>query len=234
MMNLVDEISSLLREHDISLASGYQRALDVLREEDFTANSDVMLGVNEAMFRHPGALLHRLERHSRNETEGARLIAYVAEHHAEGPLREDLLKHAQDEFRHGRMLGALVDRLSGVEGASPHVEREEHAENAVGFDGNVVGFLCATHVAEIRTFSLLEQYLLLSPRLPNTTGSKVVACFEAIHRDEVRHLVYTARHLNEWMRTNEQPGLILVNYLQSYSRDSWREISEMAGYLARN
>jgi hypothetical protein len=234
MLNLVDTISSLLREHDVGMAGSYRRALDVLGQEVFAANSDAMRGVNEATFRHQGALLHRLERHSKNETAGAQLIAYVAQTHARDSLREDLLKHAQDEFRHGRMLGALVDRLSGMEESSPHVERVEIPENNAGFDGDVINFICATHVAEIRTFSMLEQYIVLARMLPSHVAPKMLACFEAIHRDEVRHLTYTARHLNAWMQSDERPGTLLIEYMRTYSRASWQEIAEMAGYLARH
>jgi hypothetical protein len=84
--------------------------------------------------------------------------------------------------------------------------RARAAAEIGGYDGQLMNFYCATHVAEIRNLFVLTQYLELVRERPQLAPFRLEALFTQILADEQRHVDYTRIRLEPWLE--EAPGAV--------------------------
>ncbi|CAM2070272.1 hypothetical protein SCOR_33175 [Sulfidibacter corallicola] len=232
-MNLPHSMLELLEQQEIGLHPIYAARVTGLQERNFVTNSKVMRAMNEAMFADNRALAFRLKRHSEHETLGARFIEAIATEHADGQLQEDLLAHAADEYRHGRMFKTIYKEVAATTMTDDFDDHRETVENELAaFDGALVSFLFASHTAEIRNYYLLHQYLELITGVDKPYRHRLEAVLHQVMGDEIRHVVYTARYVNELLAEDPSRAILLDGYLAEYSRMSWQEMALIASYFA--
>lgn len=162
--------------------------------------------LNASVFDQPEALAARLMTHSVNEAVGAAVLACVAKYHSGTADSRKLARHGRDEARHSKMLAlASATMLPGLSTHKPHVRARAAAEIR-GYDGRLMEFYCATHVAEIRNLFVLRQYLDLVEERSQLTRFGLDALFTSILADEQRHVDYTRIAIEPWLET--APGAV--------------------------
>jgi hypothetical protein len=146
------------------------------------------------------------------EAYGARDLAHAASLMRDPWLRRQLLRHAQDEVRHARILdeGAARPAVRGV-GAS--VLGGDPAE--AGLDLEQLGevrFLAFVHLAEKRA---VEEFTMHRAAL----GAEG-AHFDGILDDEKRHVAWTGHALERFRK--EGRGAEVDEALRALARERWR------------
>jgi hypothetical protein len=185
-------------------------------------------GVVHTVLQDRRLLAIRFARHAGNETQGAGMIATVGEGLPAGRLREDLLAHALDEARHGRMFQALA-RQANERRARPILRAMPRSDaSGEAFDGDVAAFLAATHVAELRNLHLLDLYLTAPVRLAGGFDAKVRAVLGRVQADEHRHVSYTWRHVQGFLAEGRLTNDYMEACFAEFERLAWWEIASIA------
>jgi len=155
------------------------------------------------------ALLHRfLLNHAESERAGAHVISAVARRREAAPFRAVMLAHAEDEDRHDRMLAALADLVAGRSGdteARPD-HSQENADFLETYTGDLAGFICDLHVAEIRSHYFLTAYSQAAAASRAPYAGRIKACFDDILLDEENHISYTAALIGRWSAAGRDLG----------------------------
>lgn len=176
--------------------------------------SDVMRDHNARVFDEPSLLAERLLSHSVNEAVGAAVLSSVARYHSGSDDGRMLLQHARDEARHSKMLGrassSIVPRL-----ASRDRDTRARAKTEIEhYDGRLMSFYCATHVAEVRNLFVLAQYLELVEQRPAVAAYGLSKLFGEILRDEQGHVAYTGAIITPWLERSEEAIATFIQYAE--------------------
>lgn len=184
---------------------------------------------NQRVFGESESLAARLLVHSVNEAVGAAVLRRVAKYHAGTDDSVLLGRHARDEARHSKMLAQASARLlPGVTTSRTHV-RERALSEIDGYDGALMHFYCATHVAEIRNLFVLDQYIGLALMSPDLASHNIADLFASIRADEARHVAYTRRKIEPWLEAERQSADIFKRYAEIHKGlvlDPIRELQE--------
>jgi hypothetical protein len=229
----ISDIPPLLVGEGCDLTAAYERCLAIVDDGPFIPNSNLMADLSGEMFRCPAVLARRLQRMSEHETSGARIIERVATGYADGQLRSQLLAHAEDEYRHGRMLGGFSAKVAGeADMRAPVVESLSTEEHAAQFNGNLQQFLLATHIAELRNLALLSQYRAASAIASENLRAPLLSLFTAISKDEARHVAYTGLLVNDIVARDVSWERMFREYVAVYDRQGWAEVEMIASLFA--
>lgn len=225
-------VSSWMSAADTVPTAAYLRCLELLDDHAFVPNSRLMGDISDAMFASNTVLAQRLSRMSAHESAGAKIIERVANDHAPVSLRSLLLAHARDEYRHGRMLAGFCGKLSQRGGVAVHVPELSTLDHEHAFNGDLVNFLFATHVAELRNLAVILQYSrAIAGAAPSVQGA-LRRLIEVLAADEQRHVIYTAVLCNSLVRESEPNERMFGHYVDLYDGEGWSEVSAVAALLA--
>ena len=164
----------------------------------------------EQVWSDPERTILTLESFSHTENDGAVDIARAAERTSDPWLKEHLLRHAEDERRHGELFTGLGRSLRERHPEVPAVDESTPFDLASGKPGDEVNahgflsggryeefgdveFVAMLHVAEKRAASLFQTQHDLTPHLP-----EVREVFASILKDEQYHVSYTKTALARW------------------------------------
>jgi len=186
---------------------------------------------------HP-ALLHRnCRRHSVSELATAKTLRAIAATLKPTKLRDALLKHAQDEYRHARIFRGLARYLGKLTEQTDVTDYQWILDNDAYFvahyNGDVTNFICDLFAGEFRTYRFLTTYVAALSDKTGNYAPKLRNAFIAVLDDEHRHLAYTAHYLNDWMRSGIQLKDSLVRGFRAYDQNSWIEVSATAEFFCK-
>jgi hypothetical protein len=184
---------------------------------------------NEQVFDQVEGLAARLLVHSVNEAVGAAVLGRVAKHHSGSGDSRLLTRHARDEARHSKLLAqASAAMLPGLSARRSHVRARAAAEIG-GYDGQLMNFYCATHVAEIRNLFVLDQYVGLVRAREQLAQFALEPLFLSILADEQRHVDYTRRIIEPWLESSPRSVATFIRYAEIHKElvlDPVREMQE--------
>ncbi len=166
----------------------------------------------------PVRTVRTLESFAQTETDGGHDIHAAADQVTDANLKKHLLRHAEDELRHGLMFrqraAALRAELGVARTTEAELERpfdltrghEEVEQDSHGFmraslfdEMGVIAYLAMLHVAEKKATVLFRVHRDLTKDDPETN-----AIFEEILRDEKYHVAYTGSFLEDWRKAGKQ------------------------------
>lgn len=162
----------------------------------------------------------------------AKIIERVAKNHAPVSLRSLLLAHARDEYRHGRMLAGFCGKLSQRGGVAVCVSELSTRDHEDAFNGDLVNFLFATHVAELRNLAVILQYSRAITAAAPSVQDALRRLIEVLAADEQRHVIYTAVLCNSLVQEFEPNERMFGHYVDLYDGEGWSEVSAVAALLA--
>lgn len=237
MTRFFDEVIDIVKLKSDYLSPVYYDVLQSSELAYFTPAQSVSLEMSRTIFRNSDLLNYRLQRHSFTETLGSKTIKAQALKPQFGPLRDALLDHAKDEARHGRMFGALHQKIFGSKSRKYDFSKIEKANDEQVADENisVVGFMFDTHVAEVRTLAMLKNYETVIDELEDKkwkTAAK--ALIAKIQADENNHISYTGAYVSKIIDETPELAKKLTNSFLNYSKMGWADIADMSRFLAIN
>jgi rubrerythrin len=166
-----------------------------------------------AVWADPVRAVRTLESFAATESDGGRDILAAAKRVGDPDLRENLLRHAEDEVRHAELFQRRAVEMRAAHGIPAHSERAfdrmydlsrgrpAHEVNAHGFftaglcdELGEVAYVAMLHVAELRAQSFFLRQRDLSP------DRETRAIFEEILKDEKFHAAYTGNFLKRWRK----------------------------------
>lgn len=166
----------------------------------FEPRAAKILTTLSAGFDDPACLSRFLMIHAESERAGAHVIGAVARRPEAEAVRAVMLAHADDEDRHDRMLAALADFVQGRR-SEPSPRPDHSSDNEAflsAYNGDLAGFVCDLHMAEIRSYYFLAAYSQAALASSADYAPKIKACFDEIILDEFNHIAYTAKLLGRW------------------------------------
>lgn len=169
---------------------------------------------NGRIFDQTESLAARLLVHSVNEAVGAAVLGRVARHHSGTQDCRLLARHARDEARHSKMLAQASAAIHPELSTNRSHVRARAASEIGGYDGCLMNFYCATHVAEIRNLFVLDQYLELVRARPQLAVYSLERLFKSILADEERHVDYTRRIIEPWLEDGQQSVATFIRYAE--------------------
>lgn len=205
-----------MRVDDLDDRSAYDTCFTLAERAIRDEASDVVRDYNGRVFDHFEGLAGRLMLHAINEAVGAAVLSRVARFHSGTEHHRRLASHARDEARHAKLLAEASARiLPGLSRRKSHV-LERASREIDGYDGQLMHFYCATHVAEIRNLFVLGQYVGLVRERPVLQGLGLDDLFTAILEDEKRHVDYTRVIIEPWLSSSDRARETFLEYVDMH------------------
>lgn len=209
----------LLKERDIFFPTRIGAALTNGLQEVFEPRAQNIRDVISRGFDKPIVLNKFLSIHAESERSGAEIIRKIAYSPSAEPVRRVMLAHAIDEDRHDRMLSGLSDyvlKRSGMKQLRPD-HSTDNAQFLAAYGGDLAGFICDTHIAEIRSHYFLDAYVLAAEASSAWYAPKIKKSFRDILLDEKNHISYTGALISRWSKERLDLEAICGASLQLYS-----------------
>lgn len=159
----------------------------------------------------PGWLAHVILANAEAESHGsARLIKLWERVDYNHVAEREIMIHGRDESRHSRVFLDLVERafhdlvrpgvVDELRATLPDIRGKTHVKADSRLDeADLIDALVQMNIAEIRTRIHLELFAPLIYRsTPAYDRPRVARVMRALGRDEVRHIGYTARLMEQW------------------------------------
>ena len=117
----------------------------------------------------------------------------------DGEHKKLLLRHAEDEVRHGNAFAVYGNKPAPERDGAPECapSRETYAAYAKWVNGDFDAFIAILHVLELRTALILAHWFQLLESFPDDEHDAIRDMLTRIARDEVFHLTYTIQILHE-------------------------------------
>ena len=160
----------------------------------------------------------------------------MADRYAPPDLQRKMKRHVGEELKHSKQFGELVP-ITGYRMEEVADNKPELIEEVLEFDDDLHAFICRVHSIEIRSWTVLRIYQqVLNERQFGEVADRALPVLDDIMQDEINHVVYTGQQLDEWLRSNEKPGLpdTLEECFAHTNRETWQDMSSMVAYLAKN
>lgn len=186
---LVADLRANQRAADARSSGAYEELLGIVALPFDQAEEQVVGVMRDFIVRHDNALAELWASHARNEYVGATAISAGLLPLAPIELYRSVERHVRDEFRHSRYFRALAKLETGVWPEFHCGQLRARALAEASGANNLLEFLIATNVAEIRTYYLLRAYIAVAPRHMRTRHGRTV--LERILLDEMSHIAYT-------------------------------------------
>jgi hypothetical protein len=228
-----NEVRASYESHGIALDPRYSRSIEGLWTRLPEGALRSVVGVNRAMFAHAGVLYQRLCSISREEACGASLLQWASQR-ASADILDLLIGHARDETRHSKIYLAACDLVRPeAKMARPQafaVEAEDelgpHAANA-----NVPALLASMHIAEVRNMMNLHLYGQIVDEFRPRYAERFQALLRSIAADELWHVTYTGRLVNQWMSTDDGIRANFDGLVGTYVGYWWGDIDRIAQWF---
>lgn len=190
-------VLQLFERNGLKPHSGFAAILTQLDWESFSAAVEALGATLAFSCGTPRDLSRVLIGHSRTEAAGAEVIAHVAAVTPDEGHSKALRRHAADERRHSRIfsaLSAIAAALPAGAMAAPEAARDSFVDE---YDGDLAGFLCDTHFAEIRNVFHIGALVRMAAHPDPSAARKIRAGLARVILDERRHVTGTARMLGQ-------------------------------------
>jgi hypothetical protein len=190
-------VIALLEQHEVRVDPSFR---DIVGTLDWPAFADAVAALQQsalAAASRPGGLATTLEGHAESELSGAEVIKFVGDKAGQSGVRELLSRHAADEKRHSRIfhaLSRLVDPGRAGKELYPIAGRDPFLDE---YDGDLNGFLCDTHFAEIRNLFYLTFLRENISHADSKVRRKVRSGLARVISDEKMHIVGTGFLINK-------------------------------------
>ena len=117
----------------------------------------------------------------------------------QGEQRKLLVRHAEDEVRHGNAFAVYAKQAAPQREGSPEcaAARDSYAAYREWVNGDIDAFIAILHVLELRTALILSHWFQLLASYPDDEHDVIRDMLSKISRDEVFHLTYTIQYLHE-------------------------------------
>lgn len=159
----------------------------------------------------PGWLAQVILANAQAESEGsARLLKLWQRVDYNDVAEREIMIHGRDESRHSRVFIDLVARafpelvrpeyLHELRTTLPDIRGIDHVKAGARLaEADLIDALVQMNIAEIRTRIHLEMFApLIYGYSPSEDRPQVARILRALARDEVRHIGYTARLMEQW------------------------------------
>lgn len=234
---VIDEIYKLYDRVGFTPSDTYRALFDSLPIDQARLAMSAYTATNTRMFADGGAIIYRFLRHATFEREGSEIIGALAKT-APPEQAASLISHIRDEGRHALMFQALADVMCD------HLEFERVVPERIETAGTIASFLsadsawmdlaCTIHVAEMRNYFILSDYIAAIESAPMVHKAKFLSAIRRVKEDEIRHILSTANLLEAALQAGE--GYIekaAANYM-AYDQECWMEVGLMANYFSNN
>lgn len=186
----------------------------------------------------PGWIARVALTNGKAESEGSEKLFDLWQHVDYDPnAEEQVLAHAKDEARHSRIFVALTQRafpdsfsdeyLTRFEAALPDVRKAEQvkAEGRIPED-HLIDHLVQMNIGEIRTRLHMHLFApVIFGMAPPANKLAVRRLLEGLVRDEVRHIGYTARLMEDWARDGAEDLIrrLYASRLRTFNRITYEQ-----------
>ena len=219
----------LVSDSNIVFKSDYLEILYSFINNELVFTSDAMTFMHDVLFANEKVLAAQLAIHANNELLGSQVIEMAAASCSIGQLKEQMISHAKDEARHSKIFSGLSRNVSDKI-LSPNYQQKYNVdldETGELYDGNIASFICSTHVAEIRTLYVLEDYRRCLRALNNDWAPKFLAALDTLYADELKHAFYTAVWVDKFLKKGKITSDYLKLCFHSYERQAWLGMSNL-------
>ena len=234
---IIDEIYSLYSRMGFTVSDAYRALFERLPVDQARLAMAAYTATNTRMFSDGGAIIYRFSRHATFEREGSEIIGALAQ--TAPPMHAAaLLSHSRDEGRHALMFQALSDIMCdhlGFERVVP--ERIDTAPTIASFlsaDSAWMDLACTIHVAEMRNYFILSDYLAAIERSSMVHRAKFLSAIRRVKADEIRHILSTAHLLEAALEAGDGYVEKAVANYTAYDQECWLEVGLMANYFSNN
>jgi hypothetical protein len=159
----------------------------------------------------PGWLAQVILANAEAESQGsAKLLKLWERVDYNAVVEKEILIHGKDESRHSRLFLDLVQLsfpgvadeafIAGLRSSLPDIRKREYAKTGtVLAETALIDALVQMNIAEIRTRIHIELFApLIYGLTPAENRESCVRILRGLARDEVRHVGYTARLMEQW------------------------------------
>ncbi|MFN7096457.1 MAG: ferritin-like domain-containing protein [Gammaproteobacteria bacterium] len=234
-INIMQTINTIFDNYQINVSDNYRNVLQKITDIGLISNTQIMFDLNSLLFHNKKVLAKKLLKHSIYETIGGDLINNFSSQFAYDGLKQDLLRQAKDELKHGRMLEHLIQFTDeSVEQFRLEIQKLMESDELPDFHGDIKLFLCFVHVAEIRTLIMLEQYVVIIEKMQDSRLLEMLPFFLRIKKDEIQHAAYTGAYINQWLENDSKIADQLLNCFLFTNKESMQEIASIAYDLSCN
>ena len=202
----------LTDEKGMTVSPIYWRAV-----EDGTKNAQFarvdLLAANAVLMTNREELGAKFTEHAFTENHGGRWVRRMAEEKG-GEYRKIMIRHAEDEERHGLLFLKLLRELGydvsdSILGEDGHIDPyylELHQE----YGGDLYRFMCFVHAAEVRTIVYVQQVLHITVAYEDDECmAKINKTFAALYKDEKFHIRYSANIIGKMMDEGADPQVLV-------------------------
>jgi hypothetical protein len=186
----------------IQISPGYAQACDRFLGPGLAYATPMMRGVTATLLSNPTLLAFNLVQNAIDEAKGAARVKLIADRHATGDLASKMRRHVADEFKHSvqfRKLLAVVE-VANCDRDPDEVGRE--VASVLEFDDDLQVFICRIHSIEIRSWTVLRNYIDILSSHENERLHRALQVLEDIMADEINHVLYTGQQVSEWIEAD--------------------------------
>ncbi|AWF80205.1 hypothetical protein BTJ40_04930 [Microbulbifer sp. A4B17] len=221
--------------NESSLSAEYCGAVKFFDSNEFLRTLEALDSSIEVLFSSAPLMIKRLKRHSEHEKSGSDFIRMVSRNiHIGDTLRKELTEHANDELKHSRMFNALIKHFETINDYHSRYEYEYDTDSDVEkFMGDVDLFLISTHCAELRNLFILNGYLVQEKCGGMAFPSSFYPAIHEIHKDEIRHVVYTQAYVSK-LASNPELLRYFKFCLEDYEELLLKEVSISIAAIPEN
>lgn len=223
----------LFQQRNIEIHPSYQQIMGEQLVEGLAYTTPLMFGLINTLLSNLKMMAYNLLQNSIDEAKGAARVHLIAKRYAASPLRQEMLRHAGDEMHHSRQFAEMIVHTGyEYEDTSDTEEAAQAAEDVLAFDDDLYAFICRVHSIEIRSWVMLQHYLRILNSYPNEKIRAMIPDFEKILSDEVRHVFYTGKWVNQWLHERTTLADTLKECVVHTNRETWHDVASMANYMA--
>lgn len=235
MYEVAGDLQALYQAAGIRFSAEYAAVMRDCLGPDLAYATPAMYGLAATTFSSRVMIAHNLVQNAIDEAKGAARVCVMANRYAGPELLERMKRHVQDEMKHSAQFWSMLDVIQAVR---PEVDHSETAAGAVAqivdFDDPLETFLCRVHSIEIRSWTMLRLYIEIIEEKNDPLLRKAIPMLANILQDEIGHVLYTGRQIDEWLRIDPTLATTLRECFTHTNRETWRDMASMSEYFAEH
>jgi len=215
----------------MSLSEDFTNALREISERGFAPSGPVRTALAQEIVINPALRSHKFRRHAVAEKANAWTLGQIGSLLKPGELRTKMHDHAADEYKHFQIFEALseINEYPSTHDFDFLLEKEKSF--VASFDGDIVGFICDTLAAEVRTYFSLSAYVEPLRFLETQVQRKYNKALTKVLDDEARHIRYTAHYIDKWFRDGLELSPQLQQSFEVYDSSDWSDVRDTAEFI---
>jgi len=234
MIELAKDLFFLYKTNGIEVCKKYKEIILNNLIKNLSYTSPIMEGLVKTLLNNKKMMAFNLIQNSIDEAKGAARIKIIAEKYADKSLKEEMIKHVNDEMRHSALFASLIP-YTGFE-----IEKDINDNNykevdlVFDFDDNLKEFICRVHSIEVRSWTMLRHYLRNLNNLKDKNIIKIRPTIEIIMKDEINHVCYTGKAVSEWLKEDEALYQTFVKCINHTNKETWQDVINMSQFMRYN